>query len=116
MRTHLPIDAAIYAEFVDLMPPQSVQEQLHTLLHAQHGDIHALAMLLTENRAQASRSAHRLKGTCMMMGFTAMADALFAIEKAAKHPQEADVHALMALLRQAVEVTRQALNALTPVA
>jgi two-component system, sensor histidine kinase len=116
MQTHLSIDAAIYAEFVELMPPERVQEQLHALLDAQHSDIHALALLLTENTAQASRSAHRLKGTCMIMGFTAMSDVLFAIEKAAKHQQEADVHALMAQLRLKVDATRQALTALVPVA
>jgi HPt (histidine-containing phosphotransfer) domain-containing protein len=109
-----PINAHIYAEFVDLMPPESVQEQLHALLDAHRSDIHALAILLTEDRVQASRSAHRLKGACMIMGFTAMTEVLFHIEKTVKHTQEADAAALMAPLRLAVDATRQAVAALMP--
>jgi HPt (histidine-containing phosphotransfer) domain-containing protein len=111
MPSFLPIDASIFAEFVDLMPPQSVQEQLHALLDVQHSDIHALAALLSQSDVQASRKAHQLKGACMIMGFTAMTNVLFQIESTAKQAQHADATALLEPLYAAVEATRVAVTA-----
>jgi HPt (histidine-containing phosphotransfer) domain-containing protein len=114
MPSFSPLDSDIFAEFVDLMPPESVQAQLHALLDVQHSDIHALAALLSQNDAQASHKAHRLKGACMIMGFTAMKDVLAQIESAAKQLQPADATALLEPLYRAVDATRLAVNAYMP--
>jgi HPt (histidine-containing phosphotransfer) domain-containing protein len=115
MPSLLPINADIFAEFVDLMSPESVQAQLHALLDVQRSDIHALAALLSQSDAQASHKAHRLKGACMIMGFTAMTDVLSQIESTTKQLQPADATALLEPLYAAVDATRLAVAACMPI-
>ncbi len=107
----MPINTSLLDEFVDLMPQETVKHQLHALLDKQHSEVHAMTALLPQQREQAGSAAHRLKGACLLMGFTAMADALSHIERAARHTEEAVPASLVTQLTQCVDATRQALPA-----
>jgi hypothetical protein len=64
----MPINTTLLDEFVDLMPQETVQHQLHALLDKQHSEVHAMTALLPQQREQAGSAAHRLKGACLLYG------------------------------------------------
>jgi HPt (histidine-containing phosphotransfer) domain-containing protein len=77
------IDADIYASFVDLMPRSTVDQQLEALLNDPSQDIDSLADALQAGRyGQAVQLAHHLKGTCLLIGLSAMAAVLAQLEAA----------------------------------
>jgi two-component system, sensor histidine kinase len=75
------IEAGIFADFVDLMPPSTVGLQLAALFEQPSQAVSALTSAIQSNDySQAAHLAHQLKGTCMLMGFSALAATLAQIE------------------------------------
>ena len=104
-----PIHAEIFAEFQNLMPQVTLlQQQMQSLLDPQRSDVHAMVDLLDQGAEQAQRSAHQLKGACLVMGFTSMADILTRIEYASMQQDHAVPIALREQLFSAANETRLA--------
>ena len=109
------LDAAVYQAFVALMPRQSVDRQWRALFGPDSAEITPIASALAAHDwPAASRRAHQLKGVCMLMGLTALANALSHIEQVADHAPADSPSALLKQLAHDVAATRQALVALTP--
>jgi two-component system, sensor histidine kinase len=105
------VNLETYLDFVDLMPPETVRQQLLTLFGNEHNDITAIgAALSAHNRSEAGRLAHQLKGVCMLMGLTALTRILATVEKAALATHEAVDPALLEQLVQDAATTRMALQ------
>jgi signal transduction histidine kinase/CheY-like chemotaxis protein len=108
------INARVYQEFSDLMPPETVKLQLEVLLGA---DQHALSLIseawTAGKRLETGESAHRLKGVCMLMGLTAMANTLAKVEIAAQHAGVDAVTGLLLQFQADVNETRLALAAMS---
>jgi two-component system, sensor histidine kinase len=106
------VNMETYLDFVDLMPPETVRQQLLTLFGTKHNEITAIsAALSAHNRVEAARLAHQLKGVCMLMGLTALARILATVEKAALATHEAFDPALIDQLAQDANATQTALQA-----
>lgn len=103
-----PIHAEIFAEFQNLMPQVTLLQQMQSLLDPQRSDVHAMVDLLDQGAEQAQRSAHQLKGACLVMGFTSMADILTRIEYASMQQDHAVPIALREQLFSAANETRLA--------
>ena len=108
------INAKVYREFVDLMPSETVKLQLNVLL----GDDMQVITLVSEpwvagRLLEAGESAHRLKGVCMLMGLTAMANTLGNIETALQTKGNDGMGAMLDQLRADVYATRLAVAALS---
>ena len=107
------VNAAMYQEFLALMPRESVDRQWHALLDVGAPEITLLTnTLAAHDWPNASRLAHRLKGVCMLMGLTTLTTALSRIEQAAGNPPADNVEALLDQLALEVAATRQALTEL----
>ncbi len=105
------VNLETYLDFVDLMPPETVRQQLLTLFGNEHNDITAIgAALSAHNRREAGRLAHQLKGVCMLMGLTALTRILATVEKAALATHEAVDPALLEQLVQDAAATGMALQ------
>ena len=77
------IDAEVFAGFVDLMPPSTVDLQLASLLDQPSHAISAItAAVQNSDYSQAVHLTHQLKGTCMLMGFSALTITLAQLEEA----------------------------------
>lgn len=100
------IDAQMFAEFRDLLPPATVQQQLHILLDARHTAVDAMGALLVAQCEEGGRVAHQLKGACLLMGFNGMAGILARIEAAARDKQHDVTAKLLEDLRVAANDTR----------
>jgi HPt (histidine-containing phosphotransfer) domain-containing protein len=114
MPHHLLLDMQIFAEFRDLLPHATVQQQLHTLLDAQHTALGAMEALLMTQREQGGRVAHQLKGACLLMGFNHMAGILARIEHAALRTQDVVPAKLLEELRAAANDTRLVVAGILP--
>jgi CheY-like chemotaxis protein len=107
------VNAETYQDFVDLMPPETVKKQLLALFGTEHNDIQAIVTALSMgHRDEAANAAHQLKGVCMLMGLTALGQALAQIEKAVSNGQDAVPAALHEHLQRCTEETRAAVQAL----
>ena len=77
------IDAEVFAGFVDLMPASTVALQITALLDQPSQTINAMTSAVQQGDcSKAAHQAHQLKGTCMLMGFSALAATLAQIEAA----------------------------------
>jgi HPt (histidine-containing phosphotransfer) domain-containing protein len=111
-----PINTRVFQEFVDLMPSDTVQHQLAMLFEAGSNEVTALADSLSANdRFETGAKAHRLKGVCMLMGLTTMANTLANIEAASLHMHADMPSNLMAQLWADVDETRLVLTSLNAV-
>jgi two-component system, sensor histidine kinase len=107
------INTQIYQEFVDLMPAATIDKQLHAIFGEDGNDITLIeAAVNSANFPEAKRLAHQLKGVCMLMGFTHLGHALSQTEHASVNNQAQWYADLLAKLRQSVDQTHLALNAL----
>ncbi len=77
------VHAQTFRDFVDLMPPETVEKQIQALFGPEPNDIQALTMALAQGQSSvAGTLAHQLKGVCMLMGLTSLGHVLADIEKA----------------------------------
>jgi len=84
------VDAESYAEIVSMMPQDSLDELLKTVFDAPDGTVHVLAQsILDHDRAAIAYNAHKLKGTCMLMGFRALVNTSAQIEHLATQTSDA---------------------------
>ncbi len=108
------IDTRIYQEFIDLMPAATVDKQLRAIFDRDDNGITLVeAALRSGNVPEAKRLAHQLKGVCMLMGFTHLGHALSQTEQVGVHHYDQSHADLMAKLRQSVDKTLVALNAIS---
>lgn len=103
------VNQEVFQGFVDLMPAATVDKELGALFDAQPSEVDAIAgALLAGHTEEAAHIAHKLKGTCMLMGFSALTSTLAHLEIAKNNA--ADSAALIDQLRREVQQTRLALE------
>ena len=105
------IDTESYAEIVSMMPEDSLDELLKTVFEAPEGTVHVLAQaVLDGDRAAIGYNAHKLKGTCMLMGFRAMVKTSAQIEHLATQTEDAIAPELGEQILKEAVLTQQALR------
>ncbi|MBW8469032.1 MAG: response regulator [Thiobacillus sp.] len=105
------VDTESYTEIVAMMPGDSLDELLKTVFAPPEGTVHVLLAALAEgDRAAVGDNAHKLKGTCMLMGFRALVKTSAQIEHLATQTQEVVPVALGQQLLREMELTQKALR------
>jgi hypothetical protein len=105
------VDTESYTEIVAMMPEDSLDELLKTVFDPPEGTVHVLLAALSEgDRAAVGYNAHKLKGTCMLMGFRALVRTSAQIEQLATQTQEVVPVALGQQLLREMELTQKALR------
>ncbi|MBQ0922069.1 response regulator [Hydrogenophaga aromaticivorans] len=105
------IDTESFTEIVAMMPEDSLDELLKTVFEPPEGTVHVLLAALAEgDRAAVDYNAHKLKGTCMLMGFRALVKTSAQIEHLATQTQEVVPVALGQQLLREMELTQKALR------
>jgi hypothetical protein len=105
------VDTESYTEIVAMMPEDSLDELLKTVFEPPEGTVHVLLAALSEgDRAAVGYNAHKLKGTCMLMGFRALVRTSAQIEHLATQTQEVVPVALGQQLLREMELTQKALR------
>ncbi len=104
------IDLASYEEILSLMPQEALDDLLKTLFDPPAGTVHELLDAFAGGSRKAiGDTAHKLKGTCMLLGFKAMATTSARIEHLALRTEEALDAALADNIRKDTELTQLAL-------
>ncbi|MFW5332639.1 ATP-binding protein [Hydrogenophaga sp. ZJX-1] len=105
------VDTESYTEIVAMMPDDSLDELLKTVFEPPEGTVHVLLAALAEgNHAAVGYNAHKLKGTCMLMGFRALVKTSAQIEHLATQTQDVVPVALGQQLLREMELTQKALR------
>ncbi|MFN3496203.1 MAG: ATP-binding protein, partial [Hydrogenophaga sp.] len=106
-----PIDFESYGEVAGLIPPETLEELLGTLFDAPDGSIPLLLNDLAQGDATAiAYSAHKLKGTAMLLGFRDISRTSSVIEGLAQKGQRQEASLLAEQLRRDGESTQRALR------
>ncbi|MDO8456688.1 MAG: response regulator [Burkholderiaceae bacterium] len=109
------VSTQVFQDFVDLMPAATVKQQLAALFGGKNNEVNDLAASLSSNdRADAGEKAHRLKGVCLLMGLTTIANTLAKIEAALLHPHIDFPSSLLAQLWTDVDDTRVVMASFQP--
>jgi two-component system, sensor histidine kinase len=104
------IDLASYEEILSLMPQEALDDLLKTLFDAPNGTVpELLSAFATGQRKLIGDTAHKLKGTCMLLGFKAMATTSARIEHVALRTEETLDAAMADTIRKDTELTQLAL-------
>jgi two-component system, sensor histidine kinase len=104
-------DARIFYEFSELMPVEMVQKQLETFFGEGREAIHIISKTIDSGiRDAVVENAHAMKGVCLLLGFTAMANTLAKIEKDALVLSLDLLNSLLVQFQDDIEQTRQVLN------
>lgn len=104
------IDLASYEEILSLMPQEALDDLLKTLFDAPNGTVpELLSAFATGPRKLIGDTAHKLKGTCMLLGFKAMATTSARIEHLALRTDDALPEDLADTIRKDTELTQLAL-------
>jgi two-component system, sensor histidine kinase len=102
------VNPEVFHGFVDLMPAATVNKQLGALFNQQPSEVDCIATAMAAGQAaDAVQLAHKLKGACMLMGFSALARTLARLEASQNSPT--DTALLLDQLRRDVQQTRLAL-------
>ena len=105
-----PIDTASYEEILSLMPQDTLDDLLKTLFDAPKGTVpELLEALATDSRRRIGDTAHKLKGSCMLLGFKVMAATSARIEHLALRTEDPLGPDLAETLRRDAELTQWAL-------
>ena len=105
------IDFDSYGEIAELMPQDTLSELLGTLFDAPDGSIPLLLKDLAGSDAAAiAYSAHKLKGTAMLLGFRDIARTSSVIEGLAQKGQRQEASLLAEQLVRDSEATQRALR------
>ncbi len=109
---HQLIDADIHGQLMSMMPRDMHDELLGMLFDAPDGTAPVLERALKdENVTDVVYQAHRLKGSCMLLGLRALVNVSTRIEKAAQAGDLATLRGLREALRADVRDTLAALPA-----
>jgi hypothetical protein len=110
-RSGSAINTAAYAEIVSMLPKDTMDEMLSNLLDPPQGTLHALIRALEAGEHRnTSFIAHNLKGTAMLLGFTAIARTAAEIEHLVMQNQDLVAPDLIAQLLNDLKRTREALH------
>ncbi|OGB15716.1 MAG: hypothetical protein A2W72_23640 [Burkholderiales bacterium RIFCSPLOWO2_12_67_14] len=105
------VDAESYAQVAAMMPEDSLNELLKTMFDPPEGTVHVLLEAMAHgDRHAVGYNAHKLKGTCMLMGFRALVRTSAQIEHLATQTQDVVPLALCQQLSHELELTRKALH------
>jgi len=108
------IDSESYAEIVAMMPPDTMDELLATLIAPPEGTVHRLLEALERGEPAAmAYNAHKLKGTAMLLGFRAIVDTAAEIERRALRDDADMPSSLRTQLLDDMQRTQQALKNFT---
>ena len=106
-----PIDRESFNEIASLMLEETLLELMGTLFDEPQGTIPELRSALQGDDLSAiAYSAHKLKGTAMLIGFRAIAKTASLIEGLAQKGQKPDAHILREQLRRDSDSTQQAMR------
>lgn len=112
---HQLIDADVHGQLRDMMPSDMLAELLGMLFDGPDGTVPVLQRALAEEDVTAIvYQAHRLKGSCMLLGLRALVNVSGRIEKAGTSGDMQALRALADTLRVDVRDTRAALPAFSP--
>jgi len=105
------IDTDSFNEMASLMLEETLMELMGTLFDAPDGSIPVLlADLQRDDLAAIAYSAHKLKGTAMLMGFRAIAKTSGLIEGLAQKGQKPDAATFSEQLKRDSQVTQRAMH------
>jgi len=110
------IDAAAYADMASLMPSDTMDKMLGSLLNPPQSTLHELIRALEAgDRSATGFIAHNLKGTALLLGFKAIARTAAEIERLAMQTQDEDSappmpQRLIPQLLNDLQLTQQALR------
>jgi signal transduction histidine kinase/ActR/RegA family two-component response regulator/HPt (histidine-containing phosphotransfer) domain-containing protein len=108
------IDTEAYAEIMAMMPEDALGELLRTVFEPPEGTAHVLLQALGDGDREAVHyNAHKLKGTCMLMGFKAMVNSAAVLETLSQDPQQPLHISLGAQLQRDLDETQAALASLS---
>jgi two-component system, sensor histidine kinase len=105
------LNVRIFCEFRDLMPDEMFKKQLETFFGEGAESIQILSNAIESDiRDAVVESAHTMKGVCLLLGFTAMANTLAKIEKDALESSRDLLNSLLTQFQEDIDQTRQILN------
>ncbi|WP_439517919.1 ATP-binding protein [Hydrogenophaga sp.] len=105
------IDSEAYSEILAMMPADTMDELLGTLFSPPEGTVHQLLDALDRGEPAAmAYSAHKLKGTAMLLGFRAIVDTAADIERRALREDAEIPRTLRTQLLDDMHRTQQALE------
>ena len=82
------IDTSTYSDIEAMLPKDSLEQMLDSLLAPPHGTVHSLINALNAGEnGHTGFVAHSLKGAAMLMGFKAIARTSAEIERQARNPE-----------------------------
>ena len=101
----------IFDEFRELMPASMFKKQLETFFGEDKEAVQIISKAIDSNiRDDVVESAHAMKGVCLLIGFTAMANTLAKIEKSAHELSTDSLNSLVAQFQNEIDRTKQILN------
>jgi HPt (histidine-containing phosphotransfer) domain-containing protein len=104
-------NARIFREFQELMPVEMVKDQLDTFFREDQQAIQIISKAIdSQARDVIVESAHTLKGVCWLLGLTAMANTLAAIEKGGLDLSMELLDGLLTQFQDDIDQTRDILN------
>lgn len=104
-------NARFFYEFRELMPVEMVKKQLETFFGEGREAFQVISKAIdSEIREAVVESAHSMKGVCLLIGFTAMANTLAKIEKGALESSMELLNSLLAQFQSDIDQTRKILN------
>ncbi len=104
-------NARFFYEFRELMPVEMVKKQLETFFGEGREAVQIISKAIdSEIRYNVVERAHAMRGACLLIGFTAMANTLAKIEKCALESSIDFLNGLLAQFQSDIDQTRQALN------
>lgn len=105
------LNVRIFCEFRDLIPDEMFKKQLETFFGEGAEATQILSKAIESDiRDAVVESAHTMKGVCLLLGFTAMANTLAKIEKDALESSRDLLNSLLAQFQEDIDQTRQVLN------
>lgn len=104
------IDSDSFAEILEMMPDDSLDELLNTVFEGPDGTVHILAQRIAEGDREAiGYNAHKLKGVAMLMGFRAIVATASQIEYLAMQTEDPIPHDLGQQVLREAALTRKAI-------
>ena len=105
------ITQSVFDEIVGLMKPETMSGLFKTVFSPPEGTVpELLRAMQAQDRPATSDSAHKLKGTAMLFGFTALSQVCLAIEQVVNRTDEPFEPELMEALERVAQATQAALR------
>ncbi len=105
------INTKLFYEFRELMPDEIFNQQLKTFFGEENEAVQIISKTIDSNiRIDIAEHAHSMKGVCLLIGLTLMANTLSKIEKGAGELSIVLLNNLLAQFQSDIDRTRQILN------